>query len=134
MTDAFALTNPAMATAAGVEILLTFLLTFVIFGTMIDPRTPRVGGMFVGLTLIALSFVGFRLTGAALNPARSFGLFVWELTTSRPLDWRVHLLVYWIAPIVGALLAGLVYTYLILPAEARTGELPLPAPVAKTKK
>ena len=65
----------------GIELILTFLLTFAIFGTMIDPRAPRLGGLSVGLTLTALVLMGYPLTGASMNPARWFGPTLWELTT-----------------------------------------------------
>jgi aquaporin Z len=109
----------ALASAAGIEVLLTFLLTFVIFGTALDPRAPRLGGLgpglFVGLALVGLLLVGYHLTGVGTNPARAFGTAVWEWTSQAP-NVREQVLVYWIGPIVGALLAGLAYTYLLLPA------------------
>jgi aquaporin Z len=109
----------ALGSAAGVEVVLTFLLTFVIFGTALDPRAPRLGGLgpglFVGLALVGLLLVGYHLTGVGINPARSFGTAVWEWTVRGP-NVREQVLVYWIGPIVGALLAGLAYTYLLMPA------------------
>jgi aquaporin TIP len=111
----------ALASAAGVEVVLTFLLTFVIFGTALDPRAPRLGGLgpglVIGLALVGLLLVGYHVTGVGTNPARSFGTAVWEWT-SQAANVREQVLVYWIGPIVGALLAGLAYTYLILPAAA----------------
>jgi MIP family channel proteins len=99
----------------GIEIALTFILTFVIFATMIDPRGPRLAGLAVGLTLTAAILMGYGLTGACTNPARWFGTVVWELTVDTG-AFRGHM-VYWIGPIVGALLAGGIYTTLILPPE-----------------
>jgi aquaporin Z len=120
VTDAYGdLSLTALGTAAGVEVLLTFLLTFVIFGTALDPRAPRLGGLgpglVIGLALVGLLLVGYHLTGVGTNPARSFGTAVWEWTARGP-NVREQVLVYWIGPIVGALLAGLAYTYLLLPA------------------
>src|SRR5262249_1889948 len=116
-------TRPALLTGAGVETLLTFLLTFVIFATIIDPRAPKLSGLGVGLTvglaLIALVRGGYPITGAAVNPPRAFGPFVWEYTI-HPANPQEHIFVYWIGPIVGALLAGLLYTYLILPVADKT--------------
>ncbi len=113
-------TAAALATAAGVELLLTFILTFVIFATTIDPRVPRLGGLLVGLVvglcLAALVLVGYDLTGASVNPARALGTAVWEWAAEAP-SLREQVLVYWVAPVAGALLAGLGYTYLILPPE-----------------
>jgi glycerol uptake facilitator-like aquaporin len=100
----------------GIELVLTFLLTFAIFGTMIDPRAPRLGGLGAGLTYAACVFFGFGLTGAAVNPARWFGPFVWELTLKSEGAHLDHA-VYWIGPILGALLAGTVYSFLMVPLE-----------------
>jgi len=115
-------TREALLTGAGVEVLLTFLLTFVVFATIIDPRAPKLSGLGAGLTvglgLVALVLVGYPITGAALNPARAFGPLVWESTFEK-VNLQEHLFVYWIGPVVGALLAGLLYTYLILPPAER---------------
>jgi MIP family channel proteins len=103
----------------GIELVLTFVLTFAIFATMIDPRGPRLGGLAVGLALTAAIFMGYGLTGACTNPARWLGTVVWELTfpsTFQGGPFRDHA-VFWIGPIVGALLAGGIYTTLILPPE-----------------
>jgi MIP family channel proteins len=110
---------PIQLTGIGIETALTFVLTFAIFGTMIDPRGPRLAGLGVGLALTANILMGYALTGAAVNPARWFGTVVWELTVP-VLQGQAPLAdhyVYWIGPIVGALLAGGIYTTLILPPE-----------------
>jgi MIP family channel proteins len=62
-----------MGTAILVEIVLTFLLVFAIFGTAVDPRAPKIGGFGIGLTIAADILVGGPLTGASMNPARTFG-------------------------------------------------------------
>jgi MIP family channel proteins len=109
----------------GLELVWTFVLTFLIFATLIDPRAPRLLGalgrwlspLWVGLGLLVIAIVGFTWTGAAANPARYFGTVIWQSTEGgavRP--WQDHV-VYWIGPIVGALLAGGAYMYLILPQE-----------------
>ncbi len=110
-----------------IELLLTSFVVFAIFGTILDPRASRWAGgwagrtgcLWVGLVVVAATLVGFNLTGAALNPARWLGTAVWEFTvaplqTQRP--FADHAL-YWIGPIVGALVAGSIYTAWILPAE-----------------
>jgi aquaporin Z len=105
----------------GVEFVLTFLLTFAIFGTMIDPRTLRLGGLGglgAGLTLCALILAGFRVTGAAANPARWLGPAVWEYTapTLKSVAFADHP-VYWMGPILGAMAAAGLYIKVILPEE-----------------
>jgi MIP family channel proteins len=117
--------SASLAAAAGVELVLTFILTFVIFATMIDPRVPRLGGLVVGLVaglcLAAVVLAGYDLTGASVNPARALGTAVWEWT-SETANLRELVLVYCVAPTAGALLAGLAYTYLILPPEGGPGD------------
>jgi len=111
----------------GLELGLTFILSFVIFATMLDPRAPRLlgswgsrlAGLWTGLTLTACTLAGFGLTGAAANPARWFGPMIWEYTIQalKDQDPRRDHLVYWIGAFLGALLAGGAYQALILPAE-----------------
>ncbi len=85
-----------------VEMVLTFFLVFVIYGTAVDVRAPKIGGLAIGLTVALDILFGGPLTGAAMNPARTFGPAVasWH--------WNNHL-VYWIGPMLGGVLAGLVY-------------------------
>jgi MIP family channel proteins len=85
-----------------VEVITTFLLVFTIFGTAVDPRGPRVGGLFIGLVVAANIILSGPRTGGSMNPARSFGPAlaggVWDS------HW-----VYWVGPIVGGILAAVVY-------------------------
>jgi glycerol uptake facilitator-like aquaporin len=71
--------------------------------------------MGVGLAMAANVFMAFYLTGAAANPARWLGTALWE-STYRAGAFRDHA-VYWIGPVLGALLAGLIYQAVILPGE-----------------
>lgn len=92
------------AKGVGIEIILTFFLVLVIFGTAVDPRGPRIGGLAIGLT-ITLDILGAgMLTGAVMNPARAFGpaLLSGEWTDQ---------LVWWIGPLIGGVLAALLYHY-----------------------
>jgi aquaporin Z len=88
------------------ETILTFILMFVILGSGLDRRAPiGFAGIAIGLTVgLEAAFMG-PITGASMNPARSFGpAFVSGL-------WQHHWL-YWIAPILGAQLAVVIYRYL----------------------
>jgi len=122
---AFGLDNTAptlevMASGTGIEIALTFFLVFAIFGTILDPRGPRTGGLRVGLALAADTLMGFSLTGAATNPARRFGTVVWERLVpdaAETISPFADMFVFVAGPILGALLAGLIYYRLILPAD-----------------
>ncbi|MCH8880867.1 MAG: aquaporin [Planctomycetes bacterium] len=90
-----------------IEIILTFLLVFVIFGTAVDPRAPKIGGFGIGLAVTVDILMGGPLTGAAMNPARTFGTLLGGLGDTADL-WSQHW-IYWLAPIVGAVLAGVFY-------------------------
>ena len=84
------------------------------FGTVMDPRGPKIGGLAVGLAVAMGVLFGHPLTGAAMNPARAFGPAVAS-------GHFAHHAVYWIGPMLGAALAGVVYGYfLILPDETPT--------------
>ena len=56
-----------------IETVLTVMLLLAVFGTAVDPRAPRIGGLAIGLAVAADILVGGPLTGAAMNPARWFG-------------------------------------------------------------
>lgn len=93
-----------------IEVILTFFLMLAVFGTALDPRGPKVGGFGIGLVLTMDILAAGPLTGAAMNPARTFGPAIVNGI------WDDHL-VYWIGPIIGAVLAALVYHYVFLDRE-----------------
>jgi len=95
-------------TAVALEAIATFFLVFVIFGTAVDPQAPRVGGFAIGLTVAADILAIGPLTGASMNPARSFGPAVAS-------GEFVAQAVYWIGPILGAVLAAVLYDRVFLP-------------------
>lgn len=101
------------------EAIATFFLVFVVFGTAVDERGPKIGGLAIGLVLAAdILAIGPR-TGASVNPARSFGPAV----ASGVFEAQM---LYWAAPIVGGLVAALLYEYLFIRRErepALHGEL-----------
>jgi MIP family channel proteins len=118
----------ALFTGIVIELILTFILTFAIFGTILDLRAPRLAGLGPGLALTAGTLMAFGITGAAANPARWFGTVVWELTLpSAGASALSDHMVYWIGPFAGALLAGAVYSFLILPEEPTATRVETPA-------
>jgi MIP family channel proteins len=94
----------SIAGAIIVEAILTMVLVTAVFGTAIDPRAPKIGGLAIGLAVAADIFMGGPLTGAAMNPARWFGPAVVSGTYT---DWYV----WWIGPLVGAAVIALVYRF-----------------------
>ncbi len=90
-----------------IEAIVTFFLVFVVYGTAVDPRGPKIGGLAIGFTItMGILFAG-PLTGGAINPARVFGP---ALAVS---NWTNHY-VYWIGPMIGGALAGFTYKTFLL--------------------
>ncbi|MFQ5795296.1 MAG: MIP/aquaporin family protein [Candidatus Bipolaricaulia bacterium] len=90
-----------------VEAILTFFLVFVIFGVAMDERGPKAIASFaIGLVLTLDILVGGPLTGASMNPARTFG------PAAAAGFWTDHS-VYWVGPLVGGGVAALVYHFLL---------------------
>jgi len=86
------------------EIVLTFFFLMIILGST-DSRAPQgFAPIAIGLGLTLIHLIGIPVTNLSVNPARSTGpaLFVggWALA---------QLWLFWVAPIVGAVLAGFVY-------------------------
>ncbi len=106
----------SLGTAVFIEALLTFFLVISVFGTAIDPRAPKIGGFGIGLTVMVDILVGGPLTGAAMNPARTFGPAVIAGF------WDAHW-VYWVGPLLGGGLAGFVYEkFIMLKVPQQAGE------------
>eukprot|EP00270_Netrium_digitus_P007156 TRINITY_DN2081_c0_g1_i4.p1 TRINITY_DN2081_c0_g1~~TRINITY_DN2081_c0_g1_i4.p1 ORF type:complete len:301 (-),score=58.36 TRINITY_DN2081_c0_g1_i4:498-1400(-) len=88
-----------------VEVFLTFLLAFSFWQVSFDPKgNSTLGALYVGLSLFVAVLVGGPLTGASLNPARTFGTAFWSG------QWDNFYIYCW-GPIVGAAVAGLIYEY-----------------------
>jgi MIP family channel proteins len=90
-----------------IEALLTFVLVIAVYGTAVDPRAPKIGGIGIGLAVLADVLVAGNLTGAAMNPARAFGPML--AGGFYPAYWYVYL----VGPLIGGVAGGLVYRYLI---------------------
>jgi MIP family channel proteins len=92
-----------------VETVLTFFLVLVVYGTAIDDRGTwkAIAGFGIGLTIMCDILMGGPLTGASMNPARTFG------PALAGGYWADHI-VYWIGPLLGGGLAGLFYTKFLL--------------------
>lgn len=93
----------SLGTGLLVEIILTFFLVFTIFATAVDKKNKsRHAALAIGFVLIFDHIIGLSLTGASMNPARTFGP---ALASGM---WDNHL-VYWVGPIIGALIAAFLY-------------------------
>jgi MIP family channel proteins len=97
--------------AIALEALFTFVLVSAVFGTAVSPLAPKIGGFGIGLAIFTCALVGGSLTGGVMNPARAFGPALVSL------DWHGQA-VYWIGPAIGAVLAALLWKYVLLPRDA----------------
>jgi aquaporin Z len=96
-----------------VEFILTFLLITSVFGTAVDDRgkTVKIGAFGIGLTVAIDILAGGPITGASMNPARSFGP---ALVAGH---WAWHW-AYWVGPVLGGCAAALLYHHVLLDAPA----------------
>lgn len=93
-----------MLAALVTEIVMTFMFLFVILGATHSKAPKAFGGLIIGLTLTLIHLISIPVTNTSVNPARSTSqaLFVGG-------DALSQLWLFWVAPIVGAILAGIVY-------------------------
>ena len=97
----------SMMAALVTEIVMTFMFLIIILGATHPSAPASLAGLAIGLGLTLIHLISIPVTNTSVNPARS---------TSQALfagDWALsQLWLFWLAPIVGAILAGLVYKYL----------------------
>jgi len=96
------------------EVVATFLFVTVILGATQKAAPAAMAGLAIGLTLWAIHLVGIQVTGVSVNPARSFGPAVFHTAAISKL-W-----LFFAAPAIGAVLAGLMFRSGLL--EDRAGD------------
>ena len=96
-----------MTSALVTEIVMTFMFLIVILGATHKNASPGFAGLAIGLALTLIHLISIPVTNTSVNPARSTSqaLFVGDWATGQ-------LWLFWVAPIIGAILAGIVYKYL----------------------
>lgn len=100
------LINNSVSSGFAVEAILTFFLVLVIFMTAVHKKaSPGWHGFTIGGMVFLIHLVAVPLTGASVNPARTFGP---ALISG---FWEFHWL-YWAAPIVGGIIAGVLMNYI----------------------
>ncbi len=97
----------SMTAALVTEFVMTFMFLIVILGAT-HPKAPKgFAGLAIGLGLTLIHLISIPVTNTSVNPARS---------TSQAIfvgDWAMgQLWLFWVAPIAGAIVAGVVYKYL----------------------
>jgi MIP family channel proteins len=96
-----------------IELLITFFLMFSMYAVFYSGKVPAAAsGLLIGMTLMVDILIAGPLTGGAANPARALGPAVISGDYS-------NLWLYWVGPIVGALLAGFVWEYLLIEKKKR---------------
>lgn len=102
------LINWSVNSAFAIEAILTFFLVTVIFMTAVHKRaSPGWHGFTIGGMVFLIHLIAVPLTGASVNPARTFGP---ALISG---FWEFHWL-YWAAPILGGIIAGLIMNYVFV--------------------
>ena len=96
----------SLTAALVIEIVMTFMFLMIILGAT-DKRAPQgFAPIAIGLGLTLIHLVTIPVTGTSVNPARSTGVAIFQG------GWALsQLWLFWVAPIIGGLLAGVFYRW-----------------------
>ena len=92
------------------EVILTFIFVLVVFGATDKSHQgvfTEFGGFFIGLALAMVHMVGIGITGTSVNPARSIGMAIFSA------DYLGDVWIFIVAPLIGGVLAWLVYSFIL---------------------
>lgn len=99
--------------AALVELIITFFLMLSVYAVLYTEKVhPAASGLLIGMTYAADVLIAGPLTGGAANPARWLGPAIASMDFNSA--W-----VYWVGPIVGALLGGFTFEHLLMPSKKK---------------
>jgi aquaporin Z len=99
--------NYSMGAAALCELVMTGFFIFIIMGATHKRAPVGFGGVAIGLALTLIHLVSIPVTNTSVNPARSTGVALFQG------GWAVEQLwFFWVMPIIGGIIGGLVYRYL----------------------
>ena len=99
--------NFGMMGALVTEVVMTFMFLIVILGATHKNASPGFGGMAIGLALTLIHLISIPVTNTSVNPARSTASAIFAGGEAMGQLW-----LFWVAPIVGAALAGIVYKFM----------------------
>lgn len=89
------------------EVVMTFMFLFIILGSTYSKAPSGLAGLAVGLGLTLIHLVSIPVTNTSVNPARSTSQAIFAG------GWAIdQLWLFWLAPIAGAILAGVVYKFI----------------------
>ena len=99
--------NFGLVGALVTEIVMTFMFLIVILGATHKNASPGFGGMAIGLALTLIHLISIPVTNTSVNPARSTAVAIFVDANAMGQLW-----LFWVAPIAGAVIAGVVYKYI----------------------
>ena len=97
-----------LTSALLIEVVLTAIFLIVILGTTSKRNPAGFGGLAIGLCLTLIHLIAIPVTGTSVNPARSTGPAIFAPSYALGQLW-----VFWVAPIVGAIIGALIYKLLL---------------------
>ena len=101
-----------------VEVILTFIFTTTILAVTDKQENGPISGIVIGLTLTLVHLFGIPFTGTSVNPARSLAPAVLEKGNALGQVW-----IFIVAPVVGAILAGLFYKFVLKEPVAKVAKI-----------
>ncbi|WP_405246275.1 aquaporin Z [Cellulophaga sp. Asnod2-G02] len=96
-----------MTAALVTEVVMTFMFLIVILGATHKNAAPGFAGLAIGLALTLIHLISIPVTNTSVNPARSTAQALFVGAEAMGQLW-----LFWVAPIVGAILAGLLYKFI----------------------
>jgi aquaporin Z len=97
------------------EIVMTFMFLIVIMGATHKKASPAFAGIAIGLALTLIHLISIPVTNTSVNPARSTAVAIFAGSDAISQLW-----LFWIAPIVGAILAGVAYKFMTQEKKIKT--------------
>lgn len=97
----------SMLAALVTEIVMTMMFLFIILSVTHKNAPSGFAGLAIGLSLTLIHLISIPVTNTSVNPARSLGVAIYAG------DWALgQLWLFWVAPIVGALIGALIYRFI----------------------
>lgn len=106
-----------------IEIVLTFLFIFAIFGFTCEEKLSNIAGLLIGIVLTGVHFLGFNLTGVSVNPARAFSALICSLFGGADAgNAFLAMFACVVGPFIGAVLAAFCWMFFFGKKETKAAE------------